>query len=159
MQKLQNKVFTADELLFKASAYCSLSEHCIFEVSEKLTARGATNKDLQKIIAYLLENNFLNEQRYTDAYVRDKFRFNKWGKRKIALMLSAKNIDKEVINNSLSLIDDDSNEALLADILQKKLKTLKFKNEYDCRVKLLRFAAGKGFEMREIEKAIRKVLP
>lgn len=149
------KEYPFEVLLHKAASYCSISEHCISEVMDKLTAWCVSCEDMEKIIEKLIEDEFINEKRYAIAYAKDKFRFNKWGKIKIALHLKAKGIDREHINYALQKIDDGEYEELLAAILKSKLSSLKFDYEYEKQGKLFRFAQSRGFENNIIERVIR----
>jgi len=149
------KEYTFDELLHKAASYCSISEHCVSEVEEKLSAWGIDEKDKAAIILHLKKEGFINERRFCKAYVCDKFRFNKWGKIKISLALRAKSLPKEAIEEGLSFIDDGEYEEMLAAILKTKLTTLKFNFEYEKQGKLFQFAQGRGFENSVIERVIR----
>jgi len=151
------KEYTLDELLHKAASYCSISEHCISEVEDKLTAWGVSNTDKQKIIERLVSEDFINEKRYCNHFVRDKFRFNKWGKIKISFALKSKKLDNELIQSSINTIDDGEYQELLGSILKTKLTGLKYEFEYEKQGKLFRFAQGRGFESNVIERALRNI--
>jgi regulatory protein len=149
------KEYTLDELLHKAASYCSISEHCISEVEEKLTAWGVNNEDKTKIIDKLCEDNFINEKRFCIAYTKDKFLFNKWGKIKISYALRQKGLAGDLISNALKTIDDGEYEEMLAVILKNKLKTIKWEFEYEKMGKLFNFAQSRGFESNVIDRVIR----
>jgi len=151
------KEYSFDELLHKAASYCSISEHCVLEVEDKLTAWGIIDSDKQKIIDYLKAEDFVNEKRYCAYFVKDKFRFNKWGKIKISFALKAKKIDKKLIENALNIIDDGEYEEMLASLLKTKLSGLKYEFEYEKQGKLFRFAQSRGFENNVIERALRNI--
>jgi len=72
------KEYTLDELLHKAASYCSISEHCVLEVEDKLTAWGVSDGDKKTIIDRLISEDFINEKRYCTYFVKDKFHFNKY---------------------------------------------------------------------------------
>jgi regulatory protein len=150
-----SKKLTYDEAVHRAAAYCTLSEKCVFDVSEKLASWGISADESEKIIAYLITENFLNEERFTRAFVNDKFRFNKWGKIKIAYALRAKNISSEMIQSALENIDENEYLDTLSDLLKAKTRGLKYKDEYDKRAKLFRFAQNRGFESGAIQKCLR----
>jgi regulatory protein len=151
------KEYTLEELLHKAASYCSISEHCVLEVEDKLTAWGVSEEDKKKIIDRLKSEDFINEKRYCTYFVKDKFRFNKWGKIKISYSLKAKGLDKEVVQNAMSTIDDGEYEELLASLLKTKLVGLKYEFEYEKQGKLFRFAQSRGFENNVIERVIRNI--
>ena len=148
---------TYEQMLFKASAYCATAEHCEADVRTKLQTWACAPEHIDKIIDYLKKENFLNEQRYCNAFVRDKFRFNQWGKTKIAMMLRTKNIAEETIAEAIDQIDDATYQQTVTTLLQTKLKGLKYRDEYDRKAKLIRFAQGRGFEYGIIAAAIEQL--
>lgn len=148
---------TYEQMLFKASAYCATAEHCEADVRTKLQTWACAPEHIDKIINYLKNENFLNEQRYCNAFVRDKFRFNQWGKTKIAMMLRTKNIAEETIAEAIDQIDDATYQQTVTTLLQTKLKGLKYRDEYDRKAKLIRFAQGRGFEYGIIAAAIEQL--
>lgn len=148
---------TYEQMLFKASAYCATAEHCEADVRTKLQTWACAPEHIDKIIDYLKNENFLNEQRYCNAFVRDKFRFNQWGKTKIAIILRTKNIAEETIAEALEQIDDETYQQTVTTLLQTKLKGLKYRDEYDRKAKLIRFAQGRGFEYGIIAAAIEQL--
>jgi len=147
--------YSFDELFHKAASYCSISEHCISDVEEKLVAWKVPEQQRKKLINKLLEEDFINENRYALAFVRDKFRFNKWGKIKIELSLKAKGLNPEIIQMALSAIDEGEYQEMLASILKSKLATLEYEYEYEKQGKLFRFAQSRGFEISAIDRALR----
>jgi len=151
------KEYTLEELLHKAASYCSISEHCVSEVEDKLTAWGVSPEDKNKIIKRLISENFINEKRFCIYFVKDKFRFNKWGKIKISYAMKQKGLSNEQINNALSTIDDGEYEELLASILKTKLVGLKYEYEYEKQGKLFRFAQSRGFESNVIDRILRSI--
>ncbi|MEI6752203.1 MAG: regulatory protein RecX [Paludibacter sp.] len=149
------KEYTLDELLHKAASYCSISEHCRSEVEEKLNAWCIECDEKSKIIDRLIAEDFINEKRYCVHFVKDKFRFNKWGKIKISYALKQKGLSNELISIALASIDDGEYEEMLASILKTKLKGLKYEFEYEKQGKLFNFAQSRGFESSVINRVIR----
>lgn len=149
------KEYTFDELLHKAASYCSISEHSILEVREKLARWSISDDDIEKIIQRLIDNDFINEMRFSKAFVRDKFRLNKWGKIKISIALKAKGISDEMTKEALDTIDRGEYEEMLDSILKAKLKTIKYEYEYEKQGKLFKFAQSRGFENTVIERVLR----
>jgi regulatory protein len=145
---------TYDEALHRAAAYCTASEKSAFDVREKLTAWGIAPDDNRKIVAYLTKEKFIDEARFVRAFVNDKFRFNKWGKAKISFALKAKNIAGDLVREALDSIGEADYADTLTDLLRAKAKGLKYKDDYDRRAKLFRFALSRGFDSREIQKRL-----
>jgi regulatory protein len=132
--------------LSKAMAICSRSEHCTDDIRSKLMLWGVGETDIVRIISALTRENFINEKRYAEAFVKDKFKYNKWGKVKIRAHLKLKKLTGEVISAALDSIDDDLYKKTLADLLAAHRRSVKAKNQYDLKGKLLRFGLSKGFE-------------
>ncbi len=151
------KEYSFDELLHKTASYCSISEHCISEVTEKLQVWDVNSEWRSLIIDKLIEDDFLNEKRYCIAFAKDKFHFNKWGKIKISYALKQKGLSDELIKSALKTIDEGEYEEMLAVILKNKLKTIKWEYEYEKFGKLFNFAQSRGFENAVIDRVIRSM--
>lgn len=132
--------------LDKAMAQCSYREFCCDDIHNKLSLWGVDNSDSEKIIAILVNENFINEPRYAAAFVRDKFKYNKWGKVKIAAHLRAKKLPTDIIKSALDSIDNELYSKLLRGLIEGHRKSFKAKNQYDLKAKLLRYGLSKGFE-------------
>ena len=140
----ENELYKA--ALSKAMALCSQREYCSGDIRVKLGLWGVGERDAEKILTCLINENFLNERRYAEAFVKDKFRYNKWGKIKIRANLRMKKITPEIINSALDSIDKDLYRKTLEDLLTVHRKSVKGKNQYDIKGKLLRYGLSKGFE-------------
>jgi regulatory protein len=132
--------------LGKAMSQCSRQELCCEDIRNKLLLWGIENDDAGKIIEILQKENFINESRYADAFVRDKFKYNKWGKVKITAHLKSKKIASDLIGAAIDSIDNDQYVSLLRSLIENHRKTVRAKNQYDLKAKLLRFGLSKGFE-------------
>jgi len=132
--------------LNKAMAQCSRREYCCSDISNKLISWNVGEEDREKIITVLLKENFINEQRFANAFVKDKFNYNKWGKIKIAAHLKAKKIPGNTIKSALDSIDHDHYMKILKDLVSVHRRSVKAKNQYDMKAKLLRYGLSKGFE-------------
>ena len=141
-------------LLNKAATYASRCEHCESEVREKLLTWGGSREEADEIIAYLIEERYIDNQRYANSYVKDKFRFNHWGKYKISMMLRSKDIESGIIEEALGQIDEEEYLERLQQILRDKLRSLKYSSEYEKKGKLFKFAQSRGFESSAISKII-----
>jgi regulatory protein len=132
--------------LARAMALCSGSEHCREDIRSKLASWKVGEADSEKIISVLIRENFINEKRYAEAYVKDKFRHNKWGRIKIREGLRLKKIPAELITAALDCIDNETYINSLRAIISAHWKSVKAKNQYDLKGKLYRFGLSRGFE-------------
>ena len=135
-----------EDFFLKASYYCSLSEHCIQKVREKLVQWEAPKEFIQPIIDKLVEGDYINEERFARAFVKDKFRFNHWGRIKITTHLRVLSISSDIIAKAIGEIDEDEYAEILDETVEKKRKTIKKGTDYEIRAKLLRPALSRGFE-------------
>lgn len=141
----------AENLLYKtalnkAMAQCSRREYCSEDIRNKLSTWGVTDTDSVKILKELIKENFINELRFASAFVKDKFKYNKWGKIKIGMHLKAKKVPSNIIKTALDDIDYELYINALKNIISAHRRTVKSKNQYDLKAKLLRHALSKGFE-------------
>lgn len=151
------KELSADEARIKAEAYCSASEHCQADVLAKLQQWGAPEAAWNDILRHLEAERYIDEQRYATFFVRDKYRFNQWGRVKITQALRLKRLSPSCIAEALQAIDEDEYLGILVTLLQKKARTVKASNDYERRGKLLRFAVGHGYELHEILRCLEEM--
>ena len=137
---------TFEQALVKASEICARQEKCIFDIEKKLKSWGVEEPLASKVIDQLIKEKFIDEQRYVTYYVRDKFRFNGWGKIKIKWQLKAKNIIGTPVDEALAKISDEEYKDALAQLLIKKRRNLKGDDKYKIKASLIRHAASRGFE-------------
>lgn len=132
--------------LSRAMMLCSQREYCVDDIRSKLHLWGVGDNESDRVIKTLIKENFINEVRYAEAFVRDKFRHNKWGKVKIAAHLRTKQLPAEVIKSALDSIDDKLYSETMREIIFSHRRSVKAKNQYDLKGKLLRYGLSKGFE-------------
>ena len=132
--------------LKRAAALCSRQEQCSSYIKEKLNSWKVSDEDAEQIINLLVKEKFLDDQRYSTSYVRDRFRFNGWGKIKLTVMLRQKEIPKPVIEEALNQIDQKHYYQTCARLISEKSATLKETNQFKRKGKLFRYAAQRGFE-------------
>ena len=144
------KEMSAEEARLKAEAYCSLSEHCKSEVLGKLQQWGASEETWEAILNHLEKERYVDESRYATFFVRDKYRFNQWGRIKIAQSLRMKHIPSACIDEAMEEIDEQEYLNILTSLLKKKVRSIKASNDYERNGKLVRFAAGHGYEIGDI---------
>lgn len=145
---------TEEEALNKLASYCSSAEHCRAEVNDKLQRWGIAYETIARILDQLEHEKYIDEERYCRAFVNDKFRFDKWGKVKIAQALYMKRIPSDMAWRYLNGIDDEEYMAVLNGVLTSKRKSVHAQDEYELNQKLVRFAMSRGFEMKDIKRCI-----
>jgi regulatory protein len=144
--------------LNKASLLCSRQEYCRSDIQKKLGKWDIPSDEAEKILQKLTEEKFLDEERYTRFYVRDKFRFNKWGRKKIEWQLRQKRIDQSTISKALEQIDPQEYRNQLQEIIKEKIKQVKNKEPIQQKAAVIRNAASKGFEYEEILPLVEQLL-
>lgn len=130
----------------KAEAFCAYQERSQYEVRGKLIDLGIFGDDLEDIISYLIENNFLNEARFAQAYTQGKLRIKGWGRNKIKQGLQQKGVSGPLIKLALKKIDLDEYSEKLENILFKKCEEHQYKTDYITKNKIIKYALSRGFE-------------
>lgn len=141
-EKNDNKMFALERMRM----LCSKSEKCTFDIQQKLETLSLQEADKEWIINQLVKDKFIDNSRYAAFFVRDKFRFNKWGKLKIRQALFMKKLPETIIKEALEEIDQDEYYKLASTLILSKNKEIKDKNIFSRKARLFRFAAQKGFE-------------
>lgn len=154
MTRNVSRVLNFEQGLQRAAGLCCQSEHCVADITEKLLRWGVSREDSGRIIDRLIDEKYIDESRYALAYVRDKVRFSHWGRVKIKSMLRMLRISEQDISNAFDSFDEDEYLGVLEGVIESKRKTLPEAESYASRVKLIRFALQRGFEMHEIAKFI-----
>lgn len=137
---------TPSQALLKAANYCAYQERCHNEVLEKLSEWGIWGIDAQEILLTLIDQNYLNEERFAIAFAGGKFRVKHWGKVKIKLELKQRDISEYCLNKALNEISDQDYLHTLNEQIDKKWAETKDKNLLSKRAKVARYVIGKGFE-------------
>ena len=146
--------FTEAEALRKVAAYCSGAEHCRAEVAEKLQRWSMPYDAIDRILNQLVEGKYIDEERYCRAFVRDKYRLEKWGKVKIGQALQLKKISPLVYSPILNEIDEEEYLEVLRNVLASKRKSVRAASEFEQNQKLIRYALSRGFELTDIRRCI-----
>ena len=146
MPKQPAKPLTPDQVLEKMAKYCAYQERCVKEVRDKLKTFDIAEEEKTKILDYLLDNRFVNDERYAKAFVRGKVNQSGWGVNKIRFHLIQKGIDKDIIEEALGQTDEEAYRQRLIEILKTKAKTIKAASDFEKKRKLAAYAMQKGFE-------------
>lgn len=148
------KQITENEALVRLSAKCAATEYCCADIRRMMQKWDLTDEAKERIIARLQKERYIDERRYARAFVRDKFRYNKWGLVKIGQQLRLKGIDPSIIDEAKEEVDSDASMDSLRRIIEAKRKSVKGKAEYEINAKLCRFALSRGFSMNDINKVL-----
>jgi len=133
-------------LLQRITAYCAESERCTHDAVAKLKSWGASPEEIDDLLQKLYAGKFIDDKRFANSFVSEKWNLDRWGKIKIANSLEAKMIDENIIQNSLDTISDEDYIQGLNELLLKKSKEISAsKSPGDAR-RLLSFALSRGFE-------------
>jgi len=143
-----------DILLKRAAAYTSRQETCKWAAESKLRGWGASPTQVKSIITYLEQEHYIDETRFSKSFASDKFRFNQWGKVKIAQALEDKRIPASVFQPVLDAIDDDVYIETIKKLLEKKSHEITAKTKYEKQGKLINFAIRRGFEYAVVERVL-----
>ena len=146
MPKASAKPLTPDQVLDKMAKYCAYQERCVKDISDKLRTFDIPEEEKTKILDYLLDNRFVNDERYAKAFVRGKVNQSGWGVNKIRFHLIQKGVDKDIIDEALGQTDEEVYRRRLIEILKTKAKTVKADSDFEKKRKLAAYAIQKGFE-------------
>ncbi len=146
MPQKSDKPLTSDQVLDKMAKYCAYQERCVKDVRDKLKTYDILQEERDKILDYLLDNRFVNDERFAQSFVRGKVNQSGWGVNKIRFHLISKGIDKDTIDEALGQTDEEVYRQKLIDILKVKSKTVKAASDFEKKRKLATYAMQKGFE-------------
>jgi len=144
-------------LLSKIHGFCAYQERCIHDVTEKLNKWKVSQKHIGKIIAQLIKEDYLNEERYARNFAGGKFRINHWGKTKIIHELKRSKVPEPIIQVGLEEIDDNEYMETLKDILQRKNREIREKDPWKKKQKLIAFGAQKGYDYSSIKQVLNDI--
>jgi len=142
----QKKRHTPDEALPKAQKYCAYQERCHQEVRNKLYELGLYPNEVEEVIMKLIEQNFVNEERFAIAYAGGKFRVKKWGRNKILQELKLRQISDYCIRQAMKEIPDRDYIKTLQSLIAKKEKEVREPNLFKKRQKIAKYLITKGYE-------------
>lgn len=148
---------TIEKALQIIAGLCSKKECCSRDVLEKLKRWEFSEEDRQKILAFLQQHQFVDDERFARIYAEDKFRFNGWGKQKIAMMLRQKGISSEVIAYALDSIGIQQYTDSCLELLKQKVRSLPEEEPYKIKARLIRFALGRGFDYDTVRQCLSRL--
>lgn len=148
------KEMTEQEAYLQLAALCAQAEHCQQEMRDKMRRWELDDATQNRIIARLVKERYIDDERYARAFVKDKIRYNKWGRRKVQQALWQKHIDTDVQLRVLDEIDKKEYLDVLRPLLKQKRKSIKAASDYELNQKLVRFALGRGFSFDIIRQCL-----
>ena len=148
------KEMTGQQAYQKLTDLCARSEHCQQEMLEKMRQWGVSEEEQAKVMERLINERYVDDERFARAFIYDKIRYSKWGRRKVEQALWLKHIDDSISKPLLDKVDDEEYLNILRPMLKQKRKSTKANSEYELTMKLIRFAMGRGFTMDIIKQCI-----
>ena len=146
------------DALEKMRGVCAVSEQCSWDIRRKLFRMGLNGATIDKILDTLIEGRFIDDERFSRAFVRHSYRFSRWGRHKIAASLYAKHISPTIISSALEEeIDTDEYESTARTVLTSKAASIGDTLTYDDRMKLMRFGVSRGYEAALISKILKEL--
>ena len=145
---------TEQDAYLTLAALCAQAEHCQWEMTEKMRRWELSEEAQARIMERLVKERYVDDERFARAFVKDKVRYNKWGRRKVEQALWAKHIDEAIRQQVLDEVDNGEYIRVLRPLLQQKRKTTKANSDYELNGKLIRFAMSRGFTMDIIKQCI-----
>ena len=150
---------TPEQALASLMRLCARSERSSGDALRLMRTWGVEAREQQGVLDKLQEMRFIDDNRYAEAYTREKSTMAGWGARKIAQQLRLKGVSGEIISRVLKLIDSDEQAERIEEKLRRKLRTTKYNSLFDLRGKLLRYGLGLGYDYDMVIEAIDKVVP
>ena len=154
---MYKKQLTPQQALQKLKHYCAYQERCHSEVKEKLFGFGVWKKDQDPIIAALIEENYLNEERFAIAFAGGRWRIKNWGRVKIKYELKQKQVSDYCIKKALKQIDEDEYLKVLAKLAKEKYASLKADQYLVRNKKTMDYLVGKGYEYELVKELVEKI--
>ena len=153
---LYKKYLTKEQALQKLKHYCAYQERCHSEVKDKLYKLGVWKKEHDEIMATLIEENYLNEERFAIAFAGGKFRVKQWGRVKIKYELKQKQVSEYCIKKALKQIEEGDYLKVLNKLAKEKYASLKREQYLVRKKKTMNFLIGKGYEIELVKEAMEK---
>lgn len=148
--------FLNPQIVEKIKHYCAYQERCHSEVRYKLVDLGARGDELEEIIILLVEENYLNEERYAQAIVRGKFKYSHWGIVKIKDFLKQKGVSEYCIKKGLKEIDQNEYFEAIVKMAIKKGNSLQNEpNLWTKQQKIMRYLIQRGFEIPLVQEIVK----
>lgn len=152
---MDKKYLTKEQALQKLRQYCGYQERSHYEVQQKLWDLGVRRAEHDEILSTLIEENYLNEERFAVQFASGKFRMKEWGRKKIYYALKEKKVSEYSIKKAMKEIDEDDYLKTLARLAEKKYASLKGEQYLVRRKKTMDYLLQKGFEPELVSSALK----
>lgn len=156
--KEQQQGLSVEEAMKKAAYFCSYQERCHKEVLNKLKNLGMFQQAIDHIMVYLIENNYLNEERFARSFARGKHRMSHWGKNRIVQELKLRDISDYAIKKALKEVDKENYEEHFHQVAEKKWQTLNDSILNNKKRKFMDYLIRKGYEYDLIIKKLNELI-
>ena len=151
------KPWSLKEAKIKLAAFCAYQERCQQEARERLADKGIFGDDAEQLIVQMIEEGFINEDRFARAFARGKFRLKKWGRHKIQQELSRRNISSNCLKSAMKEIDEEEYWETLLAIAEKRVQSGRGKEAFVLRQQSYQYLLSRGYESSLIEEALKEV--
>ena len=145
---------TEQEAFLTLATLCAQAEHCQWEMTEKMRRWELSEEAQARIMERLTKERYVDDERFARAFIKDKVRYNKWGRRKVEQALWQKHIAEDIRQQTLDEVSNEEYLDVLKPLIKQKRKTIKAKNDYEINQKLMRFALSRGFTFDIIRQCI-----
>jgi regulatory protein len=145
---------TEQDAYLTLAALCAQGEHCQWEMLEKMRRWEMDEAAQARVMERLVKERYVDDERYARAFVKDKVRYNKWGRRKVEQALWQKHISEDIRQRVLNELDNEEYLAVLRPLLKQKRRSIKAQSDYEMNQKLMRFALGRGFTFDLIRQCV-----
>ena len=136
-----------EKRLAKLQFHCSRTERCSFDLSLKLKQEKFLNSEVEWIINKLIDDKFIDNERYASAFANDHFKFKNWGKNKIKSTLYSKKIPSHYIDKAIKRIDKNDYLLTIQNLIQQKYKQITKGSKQEKKAKIIRYMTNKGYEI------------
>ncbi|MCD6090188.1 MAG: RecX family transcriptional regulator [Bacteroidales bacterium] len=143
---MRPQLFDFDIVLSKAQKYCAYQERCQWELEKKFRDWRVDEEIQDEVIATLIEQNFIKEERFAIQFASGRFRMKQWGKLKIKIELKKRQISSYSINKALETIEEEEYRLTLQKLILKKEKEILVKNDFEKKQKIAQYLYSKGYE-------------
>ena len=150
----KKKPITEQEALQKLSALCARAEHSSGEMLKKMRRWQLSEDARERVLDRLIDEKFVDDERFARLFVREKIRFDRWGRRKIEQALYQKGVASDISRRVLDEVDDEAYVAELKKLIAAKRRSVQAESDYEMRAKLTKYALGRGFDYNVIRQCI-----